>query len=110
VIQSTQVQEFVAETRERHAFMTTRRARRYQRGSICRSENAEVWYGKYYPAPGAPQKRVQLGRISELDEKQARVALDDIVAALNRNPSHALGIIGHGEMHSTSKRPSHCER
>jgi len=26
-----------------------------------------------------------------LDEKQARVALDDIVAALNRNPAHVLG-------------------
>ena len=36
--------------------MTTRRARRYQRGSICKSENGEIWYGKYYPAPGAPQK------------------------------------------------------
>jgi len=26
-----------------------------------------------------------------MDEKQARVALDDIVAALNRSPAHALG-------------------
>lgn len=91
MIQSTQIREFVAETRERHAFMATRRARRYQRGSICRSANGEIWYGKYYPAPGAPQKRVQLGRTSEMDEKQARIALDDIVAALNRNPAHALG-------------------
>ena len=47
MIQSTQIQEFVAETRERYALMTTRR---YQRGSICKSENGEVWYGKYYPA------------------------------------------------------------
>jgi hypothetical protein len=86
-----QVQEFVAETRERHALMTTRRARRYQRGSLCKSISGEIWYGKYYPAPGAPQKRVQLGRTSELDEKRARIALDDIVAALNRNPAHALG-------------------
>jgi len=78
----------VAETRETDALMTTRR---YQRGSICRSENGEVWYGKYYPAPGAPQKRVQLGRTAEKDEKAARVALDDIVAELNRNPAHALG-------------------
>ena len=68
--------------------MTTRR---YQRGSICKSENGEVWYGKYYPAPGARQKRVQLGRTAEMDEKQARTALDDIVAVLNRNPAHALG-------------------
>lgn len=91
MLQLPQVQEFVAETRERHALMTTRRARRYQRGSICRSEDGEIWYGKYYPAPGAPQKRVQLGRISEMDEKGARTALDDIVAAMNRNPTHALG-------------------
>src|SRR5258708_19447338 len=91
VVQLQQFQEFVAEARERHALMTTRRTRRYQRGSICRSENGEVWYGKYYPAPGAPQKRVPLGRTSELDGKQARTALDDIVAALNRNPVHALG-------------------
>jgi site-specific recombinase XerC len=91
MLQLPEVQEFVAETRERHALMTTRRARRYQRGSICKSENGEIWYGKYYPAPGAPQKRVQLGRISEMDEKGARTALDDIVAALNRNPTHALG-------------------
>jgi integrase len=71
--------------------MTTRRARRYQRGSICRSENGQIWYGKYYPAPGAPQKRVHLGRTKEMDEKQARTALDDIIAVLNRNPTHALG-------------------
>lgn len=87
----SQTQEFVAETRERHALMTTKRARRYQRGSICKSENGEIWYGKYYPAPGAPQKRVQLGRTAEMDQKQARTALDDIVAVLNRNPAHALG-------------------
>jgi hypothetical protein len=86
--QLAEVQEFVAETRERDALMTTRR---YQWGSICKSENGEVWYGKYYPAPGAPQKRVQLGRTAEKDEKAARVALDDIVAVLNRNPAHALG-------------------
>ena len=92
MIQSIQVQEFVAEARERHALMTTRRARRYQRGSIGRSENGAIWYGKYYPAPGSPQKRVQLGRTSEMDEKGARTALDDIVAALNRNPAHALGV------------------
>jgi hypothetical protein len=72
VLQLPEVQEFVAETRERHALMTTGRARRYQRGSLCSSENGEIWYGKYYPAPGAPQKRVQLGRISEMNEKQAR--------------------------------------
>ena len=71
--------------------MTTRKARRYQRGSLCKSENGEIWYGKYYPAPGAPQKRVQLGRCSEINEKQARSALDDIIAVLNRNPGHALG-------------------
>src|SRR5438067_896337 len=71
--------------------MTIRRARRYQRGCICRSDNGEIWYGKYYPSPGAPQKRVQLGRADEMDEKQARIALDDIVARLNRNPAHALG-------------------
>jgi integrase len=92
VIQSTLVQEFVAETRERDALMTAKRARRYQRGSICKSPNGEVWYGKYYPVPGAPQKRVQLGRASEMDERQARVVLDDIVAVLNRNPAHALGV------------------
>jgi integrase len=91
VLQLPQVQEFVAEARERHVLMATRRARRYQRGSICKSQNGETWYGKYYPAPGAPQKRVQLGRIDELDEKGARVALDDIVAALNRHPAHANG-------------------
>jgi len=88
MIQSSEIQEFVAETREKDALMTTRR---YQRGSICKSANGEVWYGKYYPAPGAPQKRVQLGRTAEKDEKQARIALDDIVAVLNRNPAHALG-------------------
>ena len=91
MIQSTQVQEFVAETRERHALMTTKRARRYQRGSICKSKNREIWYGKYYPAPSAPQKRVQLGRSSEMNERQARTALDDIIADLNRSPVHALG-------------------
>jgi hypothetical protein len=91
VLQLPEIQEFVAEARERNALMTTRRARRYQRGSICKSENGEVWYGKYYPAPGAPQKRVQLGRASETDEKQARIGLDDIVALLNRNPAHVLG-------------------
>jgi integrase len=91
MLQLPQVQEFVAETRERHAFMTTKRARRYQRGSVCKSQNGQIWYGKYYPAPGAPQKRVPLGRTEEMDEKQARTALDDIVAVLNRNPTHALG-------------------
>ena len=91
MLQLPEVQEFVAEARERHALMTTKRARRYQRGSIVKSENGEIWYGKYYPAPGAPQKRVQLGRVSEMDEKHARTALDDIVAALNKNPGHALG-------------------
>src|ERR1039458_4656234 len=65
VLQLAEIQEFVAETREGNALMTTKRGRRYQRGSICKSENGEVWYGKYYPAPGAPQKRVQLGRTSE---------------------------------------------
>jgi len=87
-----QVQEFVVGTPERQALMTTRRARRYQRGSICKSRNGEVWYGKYYPAPGTPQKRVQLGRTSEIDEKRAWVDLDDIVAVLNRNPAHVLGV------------------
>jgi hypothetical protein len=91
VLQLPEVQEFVAEARERHALMTTRRARRYQRGGLCKSENGEIWYGKYYPAPGAPQKRVQLGRSSEMNERQARTALDDIIAVLNRNPAHALG-------------------
>lgn len=91
MLQWPEVQEFVAETRERHALMTTKRARRYQRGSICRSENGEIWYGKYYPVPGAPQKRVQLGRTEVMDEKEARTALDDIVAELNKNPTHALG-------------------
>ena len=92
MIRSIKVQEFVAETPEREALMTTRRARRYQRGSICKSPSGEVWYGKYYPAPGAPQKRVQLGRTSEIDERRARVELDDIVAVLNRNPAHVLGV------------------
>ena len=91
MLQLPEVQEFVAETRERHALMTTRRARRYQRGSLCISENGEIWYGKYYPAPGAPQKRVQLGRSSEMNERQARTGLDDIIALLNRNPAHAQG-------------------
>ncbi len=40
---------------------------------------------------GAPQKRVQLGRNSEMNERQARTALDDIIALLNRNPAHAQG-------------------
>jgi len=53
--------------------------------------NGETWYGKYYPAPGAPQKRVPLGRTLEMDEKAARTALDDIVAVLNRNPTQVLG-------------------
>jgi hypothetical protein len=91
VLQCPQIQEFVAEARERHARMTTIRTRRYQRGSICKSANGEVCYGKFYPAPGASQKRVQLGRTDEMDEKGARIALDDIVATLNRNPAHALG-------------------
>jgi len=91
MLQWAGVQEFVAEARERDARMTTRRSRRYQRGSICKSQNGEIWYGKYYPAPGAPQKRVQLGRTSEMDDKAARTALDDIVAALNRDPAHMLG-------------------
>ena len=91
MIESTGIQEFVAGARERQALMTTRRRRRYQRGSICKSANGEIWYGKYYPAPGAPQRRVPLGRTSEMEEKEARTALDDIVAALNRNPAHALG-------------------
>jgi len=68
MIQSTEVQEFVAETRERYALMTAERARRCQRGSLCKSANGEIWYGKYYPAPGTPQKRVQLGRTDEVDE------------------------------------------
>ena len=92
MLQLPEIQEFVAEARERNALMAIRRARRYQRGSICKSQNGEVWYGKYYPAPGAPQKRVQLGRVSEMDEKQARVGLDDIVALLNRNQAHVLGV------------------
>ena len=48
MLQLAEIQEFVAETRERDALMTTRR---YQRGSICKSADGEVWYGKYYPAP-----------------------------------------------------------
>jgi hypothetical protein len=92
VLQLPQIQDFVAETRERRALMATRKTRRYQRGSICKSINGEVWYGKFYPAPGAPQKRVQLGRTAEMEEKQARIALDDIVAGLNKNPAHALGV------------------
>jgi len=91
VLQLPQIQEFVAEARKRHALMITTRVRRYQRGSICKSQNGEIWYGKYYPTPGAPQKRVQLGRSSEMSEKQARTALDDRMALLNRNPAHALG-------------------
>ena len=93
MLQFSEIQEIVAEAPERHALMSTRKAkaRRYQRGSISQSESGEIWYGKYYPAPGAHQKRVQLGRTDEMDEKAARVALDDIVAALNRNPVHALG-------------------
>src|ERR1039458_9961429 len=91
MLQLPEVQEFVAEARERHALMTTRRARRYQRGSLSKSQNGEIWYGKYYPAPGAPQKRVQLGRSSEMNERRARTELDDIVALLNRNPAHAQG-------------------
>ena len=71
--------------------MSTKRSRRYQRGSICKSKNGEIWYGKYYPAPGAPQKRVPLGRTAEMDEKQARIALDDIVATMNKGPSQAAG-------------------
>src|SRR6202451_2484761 len=88
MLQLAEVQEFVAETRGRDAL---RHTRRYQRGSIYKSENGEVWYGKYYPAPGAPQKRVQLGRTAEKDEKAARTALDDMVAVLNRNVTHMLG-------------------
>ena len=91
MLQLPEIQEFVAETRERHALMATRRARRYQRGSLCKSQSGEIWYGKYYPAPGAPQKRVQLGRTAEMDERQARTVLDDIVADLNRNPAHKFG-------------------
>jgi integrase len=91
VLQLPEVQEFVAETRERHALMTTSRARRYQRGSLCKSKNGEVWYGRYYPSPGAPQQRVPLGRVSEMGARQARTALDDLVATLNKNPRHALG-------------------
>src|SRR5262249_4192898 len=91
VIPSTQVQEFVAETWERHTSMTTRRKRRYQRGSVCKSNNGQIWYGRYYPVPGAPQRRVRLGRTDEIDERQARIALDDLVAELNRNPGHVLG-------------------
>jgi integrase len=53
--------------------------------------NGEIWYAKYYPAPGAPQKRVPLGRTADMTEKQARTALDDIVAVLNRRHSQALG-------------------
>ncbi len=91
MVQLSGIQEFVAEAQER-APVITRKARRYQRGSICQSNSGEIWYGKFYPQPGDPQKRVQLGRTSEMDEKQARVALDDIVAAMNRNPSHSLGV------------------
>jgi hypothetical protein len=91
VLEFSEVQEFVAEARDRNALMTTRRARRYQRGTICRSQNGEIWYGKFYPAPGNPQRRVQLGRTSEMDEKQARIALDDIVSALNKTHSQSLG-------------------
>src|SRR5437016_13846384 len=76
VVQFKQFQDSWQERGKGTRFMTTRRARRYQRGSICRSENGEVWYGKYYPAPGAPQRRVPLGRTSEMDGKQARTALD----------------------------------
>jgi hypothetical protein len=55
-------------------------------------DEREIRYGKYYPAQGAPQKRIPLGRTSSLDEQQARIALDDIVAALNRTPAHAFGV------------------
>lgn len=71
--------------------MANRKVRRYQRGSICKSVSGEIWYGKYYPAPGAPQRRVQLGRCADMTEKQARTALDDIVAVLNRGHLQVLG-------------------
>ena len=91
MLECLEIQEFVAEARDRNALMTTRRVRRYQRGTVCRSQNGEIWYGKYYPAPGDPQRRVPLGRTSEMDEKQARIVLDDIVSALNKSHSQSLG-------------------
>ena len=45
MLQLAEIQEFVAETREGNALMTTKRGRRYQRGSICKSENGEVGTG-----------------------------------------------------------------
>jgi site-specific recombinase XerC len=53
VLQLPEVQEFVAEARERHALMTAGRARRYQRGCLCSSENGEIWYGNPAHAQGA---------------------------------------------------------
>lgn len=91
MVQLPQIQECVAEARERHALMTSTRARRYQRGSLCQSQNGEIWYGKYYPEPGSPQKRIPLGRTAEMDEKAARTALDDLVAELNRSSLQMLG-------------------
>src|SRR5262249_24997220 len=90
-IESTQVQESAAGARERQALMPMKRRRRYQRGTLCKSMNGELWYGRYYPNPGAPQKRVPLGRMDEMNEKQARTALDDIVSQLNKSQSSSLG-------------------
>ena len=65
MIESTQVQEFVAETRESDALMITKKNRRYQRGSLGLSNNGELWYGRYYPVPGEPQKSILLGRTAD---------------------------------------------
>jgi hypothetical protein len=89
VIQSTQIQEFVAETPERQALMTTKSKEISTRRYLQLTKRV-VWYGKYYPAPDAPEKRVQLGRTSETRSEHG--SLDDIVAVLNRNPQHVLGV------------------
>jgi hypothetical protein len=76
VLQFSEIQEIVAEAPERQALMSTRKAkaRRYQRGSISKSESGAIWYGKYYPAPGAPQKRVQFGRTDEISRRNTKMA------------------------------------
>ena len=58
---------------------------------ILRPRARERHISKLREGRSPQDQRILLGRTTDIDEKQARTALDEIVAALNKSPSEALG-------------------
>jgi hypothetical protein len=71
--------------------MTTKRARRYQRGNLQITERRAL-VREILSRSRRSAEACSTRPTPEIDEKQPRVALDDIVAVLNRNPAHVPGV------------------